>query len=279
MPTTLAAFDCLGLGISLGTLLILLSLETLSPLRERVEARLPRLTRNLVFAIIGGLIVRTMVVTTVLAAAALSHEHGFGLLAVLPLPAQAALPLGLLLLDASMYGWHRLNHAVPFLWRFHQVHHVDRDLDTSTALRFHPGELVLSVPFRALQALVLAPWPALALGHELATQVATAFHHANVRLPPRLERGVNLLLVTPRMHQIHHSIERHETDSNWSVIFSFWDRLARSYRSGTAEQQLVIGVPAYSAPADVTLGKLLGMPFAAQRSWSGDRAAARSSEA
>ena len=269
MPTPLAAFDRFGLGITVGTLLLLLALETWRPLRARVEARLPRFTRNLVFAIIGGAIVRALVVTTVLAMAALSHEHGFGLLAVLPLPVEAALPLGLLLLDASMYGWHRLNHAVAFLWRFHQVHHVDRDLDTSTALRFHPGELLLSVPFRALQALLLAPWPALALGHELATQVATAFHHANLRLPERLERGLNLVLVTPRMHQIHHSIVQHETNSNWSVIFSFWDRLARSYRAGSAEQPLVIGVPAYSAPADVALGKLLAMPFAAQRPWHG----------
>ena len=268
MPTTLAAFDRVGLGVTLGTLALLLVLESISPLRGRVEARMPRLARNLVFGILGGLIVRTLVVTTVLAVAGLSREHELGLLAVLPLPTLVLAPLGLLLLDASMYGWHRLNHAVAFLWRFHQVHHVDRDLDVSTALRFHPGELLLSVPVRALQALVLAPWPALALGHELATQVAVAFHHANVRLPQPLERRMNWLFVTPRMHQIHHSIVQRETDSNWAVIFSFWDRLARTYRLDVAEQQLVIGVPAYAAPSDVKLVNLLPMPFAPQRaSW------------
>jgi sterol desaturase/sphingolipid hydroxylase (fatty acid hydroxylase superfamily) len=213
-------------------------------------------------------IVRVMVVTTVLAAAALSRRYGFGLLSLVSLPGPAAASLGLLLLDASMYGWHRLNHSVGFLWRFHQVHHVDRDLDVTTALRFHPGELLLSVPFRALQALLIAPSPGLALGHELATQVATAFHHANVRLPERLERGLNLLIVTPRMHQIHHSIVQRETDSNWSVIFSLWDRLARTFRLDVQTTQLVIGVPAYAAPDDVTLRRSLQLPFVAQRpSW------------
>jgi sterol desaturase/sphingolipid hydroxylase (fatty acid hydroxylase superfamily) len=194
----------------------------------------------------------------------MAHARQLGLLALLPLPSVLLAPLGLLLLDATMYGWHRLNHHLPLLWRFHRVHHMDLDLDVSTALRFHPGELLLSLPFRAAQILLIGPWPALALGYELTMQMATAFHHSNWRMPRRIERAVGALLVTPRMHQIHHSIVERETDSNWSVVFSFWDRIARSYRCDISEQQLVIGLPAFRDPSQVSLGKALLLPFTRQ---------------
>jgi sterol desaturase/sphingolipid hydroxylase (fatty acid hydroxylase superfamily) len=266
--TTLTAFDRIGAPIVLCTVGLLLVLETLRPLRARVQARAPRWLRNGVFALAGGLIARGLVVTSVFALASLAHARGLGLLSIATLPAIVAWPLGVLLLDASMYGWHRLNHRVRFLWRFHRVHHADLDLDVSTALRFHPGELLLSLPFRAAQTLLLGPMPALALSYELLMQTATAFHHANLRLPRGFERALNALVVTPRMHQIHHSIVEDETDSNWSVVFSFWDRLARSHRDDVTEAQLVIGLPAFRQSEELTLARSAAMPFMRQRpSW------------
>jgi sterol desaturase/sphingolipid hydroxylase (fatty acid hydroxylase superfamily) len=235
-------------------------LETASPLRRRVERRALRWTHNAALGALSAIVVRSCVLTAVFATARRGRRaRGAGLLARVPAPLQV--PVGLALLDASMYAWHRLNHQVPLLWRFHRVHHVDTDLDVSTALRFHPGEQFLSIPFRALQTLMIGPSPELAVGYELALQTATAFHHANVRLPVRVDRGLRALLVTPRMHQIHHSIVPAETDSNWSVIFSIWDRLAATLRSDNDERHLTIGLPGRAVAAEPALRHLLRMPF------------------
>ncbi len=268
MHDTLTTFDQIAAPVVSGVILLLFALETMAPLRARVEGRVQRVTRNALFGLAGAIVVRGLVITLVVAVAGFAEASGVGLLPALALPPLVLAPLGFLLLDASMYGWHRLNHRVPLLWRFHRVHHVDLDLDVTTALRFHPGELLLSVPFRAVQTLLIAPSPALALGYELAMQIATAFHHSSWRLPARADRALNAVVVTPRMHQIHHSIVQRETDSNWSVVFSFWDRLAGSHRYDVTEAQLVIGLPAFRTPSEVTLGKVLAMPFVAQRaSW------------
>jgi sterol desaturase/sphingolipid hydroxylase (fatty acid hydroxylase superfamily) len=264
----LTSFDHVGAPAAFAIVLALFALEARRPLRARVEPGLRRIARNAVFGAAGGVITRAIVITAMVATARYAHRHGIGVLPLLErsgVPDVVAWPLLLLLLDASMYGWHRLNHQARWLWRFHRVHHVDLDLDVSTALRFHPGELLLSAPFRVAQTFVLGPTPLLALGYELAMQVATAFHHANWRLPLRFERVVQRVLVTPRMHQIHHSVVPEQTASNWSVIFSFWDRIAGSYRNDVDEAQLVIGVPELRAPRAVTLGKLLALPFARSR--------------
>ncbi|HET7341734.1 MAG TPA: sterol desaturase family protein, partial [Methylomirabilota bacterium] len=145
------------------------------------------------------------------------------------------------------------------------VHHTDLDLDVSTAFRFHVGELLLSVVWRSAQILAIGVSPALALGYEAALQAATAFHHSNWRLPPRLERALNLVLVTPRMHGIHHSVVEAETNSNWSVIFSWWDRAHRTLRLGVPDETLHIGLPAWRDPRELGVGRLLALPFRRQR--------------
>lgn len=246
-PYVVCAFAALGL------------LEAASPLRGRVERRTRRWLHNAALGALSALVVRACVLTVVCATARWGHRRGAGLVALLP--DRLALPLGVTLLDASMYAWHRMNHHAPLLWRFHRVHHVDLDLDVSTALRFHPGEQLMSVPFRALQTLVIGPSPQLAVGYELALQAATAFHHANLRLPEALERVLRALVVTPRMHQIHHSIVPAETDSNWSVVFSIWDRLAATLRSDADERRLTIGPPDRLLRAEPALPHLLRMPL------------------
>lgn len=271
----LNSFDRFGAPIVLGIAVALLALETKRPLRARVESRRRRLLRNVLLGLSGSAVVRLFVLTSVVSAAHFAQDHALGLdptLARAGLPVFVSGAIVFLLLDASMYGWHRMNHERPILWRFHRVHHVDLDLDVSTALRFHPGELLLSAPFRVLQTLVLGPTPALALVYELTMQVATSFHHANLALPRSLERGLQRVIVTPRMHQIHHSVVPDQTASNWSVIFSFWDRMFASYRDDVSERDISIGVPEYRALDDVTIGKLLRQPFVPSHRLKGEAA-------
>jgi sterol desaturase/sphingolipid hydroxylase (fatty acid hydroxylase superfamily) len=262
-------FNPLMAAVAGGAILSLFVLESWWPLRARVESRLRRVTRNASVGLLGAVIVRFGVLSVLVHAATFAQAHGLGLLPLLQTVGATGWPvwlLGFAVLDASMYAWHRVNHDWPLLWRFHRVHHVDRDLDVSTAFRFHPGELVLSLPFRALQTLLIGPPVWLALAYELAMQVATAMHHASWRWPRRFESVVQRVFVTPRMHQIHHSIVPQETSSNWSVVLSVWDRLAHSHRCDVSESNLVIGVPDCARPRDVTLGKLLASPFMPRRS-------------
>ena len=149
--------------------------------------------------------------------------------------------------------------------RFHQPHHVDLDMDASTALRFHFGEMLVSVPWRAAQVVAIGAGPfALSLWQTLVL-VEILFHHSNVELPARTERSLSWIVVTPRMHAVHHSIVPEETDSNWSNLLSVWDWLHGTLRRDVMEAEITIGVPAYRDPAEVTLPRVVEMPFVEQR--------------
>ncbi|PIR22560.1 MAG: hypothetical protein COV44_07090 [Deltaproteobacteria bacterium CG11_big_fil_rev_8_21_14_0_20_45_16] len=155
---------------------------------------------------------------------------------------------------------------IPLLWRFHNIHHVDPELDVSTSFRFHFGEVVLSCGFRFLQIILIGPTFSVFLIYETVFQLGTFFHHSNVRLPRRFERYLNLLIVTPRMHTIHHSQEKEETNSNFSAVLRVWDTLHRSLRRGIPENQIKIGVPAYPENEN-RLWSLLSLPFRLQRNY------------
>jgi sterol desaturase/sphingolipid hydroxylase (fatty acid hydroxylase superfamily) len=159
-----------------------------------------------------------------------------------------------------------LIHRAPFLWRFHKVHHVDLDLTASTALRFHFAEMALSVPWRAAQVLLIGGSPrALAIWQDFLF-LSVMFHHSNLRLPPKWERCLVRLIVTPRMHGIHHSIVEDETNSNWSSGLTVWDWLHGTLKLDLPQNAITIGVAAYREPNDVTLPKLIAMPFVDPRS-------------
>jgi len=188
-------------------------------------------------------------------------NKGFGVARWLPIPPALRFIVVFLILDYGNYLWHVLNHRIPLLWRFHLVHHTDLDLDTLTAFRFHFGEIIGSVFFRGLFVLLSGATSSQVLIYELLFEGATQFHHSNTRLPYRLEQGLNRLIVTPRMHGIHHSVNKNETDSNYSVIFSFWDRLHRTLRFDIQQTEIIIGVPEYRNAEEMTPGYLLTMPF------------------
>jgi sterol desaturase/sphingolipid hydroxylase (fatty acid hydroxylase superfamily) len=154
---------------------------------------------------------------------------------------------------------------VPFLWRFHLVHHIDMDLDTTSALRFHAIDMALSIPWRAAQVRVCG---ASSRAHALWQAfffVSVLFHHSNLRLPLALERVLVRALTTPRLHGIHHSIVQEETNSNWSSGLSVWDRLHGTLRTDVPQDAIVIGVPGYREPAGLTLAPSLALPFIEQR--------------
>jgi sterol desaturase/sphingolipid hydroxylase (fatty acid hydroxylase superfamily) len=148
----------------------------------------------------------------------------------------------LLLLDFLIYWWHRANHVVPFLWRFHAVHHLDRFLDTTTALRFHFGEVLLSALARAAVIVILGIPFASVLAFEALVLVATVFHHSNIRLPAAIERAISLLVVTPSIHWVHHHSVRRDTDSNYATVLSLWDKLFASRSATRRRPDLPIGV-------------------------------------
>ena len=193
------------------------------------------------------------------------ERRRWGLVPLLNLPAWLEVPLAVLLLDYTLFLWHILTHRVPFLWCFHLPHHVDLDMDASTALRFHFGEMLLSVPYRATQVVVIGVRPLALSIWQTATLMEILFHHSNVRLPPGAERWCSWLLVTPRMHGIHHSTVEDQANSNWSSGLAIWDRLHGTFRLDVPQKDIIIGVPAYRDPAEVTLPHVLAMPFGRQR--------------
>ena len=248
-------------AVALGAFGLLLWAEHRRALRASTEGKRRRVLRNV--AVAGVAAVATQLAERPLTAplARLVERRGLGLVPRLPLPGWARTAVAVLLLDYTLYLWHVLLHRVPVLWRHHKVHHADLDLDASTALRFHAGELLASAPWRAAQIVVIGVTPrALRLWQQLLL-LSVMFHHSNVRLPLGVERWLARLVTTPRLHGIHHSVVQEEMDSNWSSGLTLWDRLHGTLRDDVPQAALTIGVPAYPSPADVTLPRLMTMPY------------------
>ena len=160
-----------------------------------------------------------------------------------------------------MYAWHRANHRFPFLWRFHKVHHSDPEMDVSTAVRFHTGEILISAVLRLGVMAILGLSLRHVLIYDLLIIPVILFHHSNVRFPEKFDKYYRLLFASPAMHRIHHSPERIETDSNYSTIFSFWDRLARSFRLREKTIGVKYGLSEYGGTETESFQALALMPF------------------
>ncbi len=260
-------FDTIGMPLLGAAAAALFVLESRRQLRRRTRPKIERLLENGGVAAAALPALRLVLLPGMYAAAQQAKKHDFGLLHRLSLPKWARYTLGFLLLDYTNYLWHVLLHKSDLLWRFHNVHHIDLDLDLSTAWRFHIGENIASLPYRgAAVALLGVPAP-LVLFYEVIFEGCTAFHHTNWRLPFRIERLLCLAMVTPRMHGIHHSIVARETNSNYSVVFSWWDRLHHSLRLNVPQQEITIGTPAYRDPQEQSVARLFRLPFEKQRPW------------
>ncbi len=234
-------------------------------LRRTTEPKLKRNARNLVVAALGAIALQAAERPVVQPLTLLVERRRWGLLKRVRLPAWLEVALAVVLLDYTLYIWHYLTHRVKWLWRFHVVHHVDLDLDASTALRFHFAELALSVPWRVGQIVGIGVSPLSFSVWQTLLFLSIMFHHSNVRLPIDVERALNRFIVTPRMHGIHHSMVREETDSNWSSGLTLWDWLHGTLCLNVPQHEISIGVPAYRESEDVKLENILEMPFTSQR--------------
>lgn len=239
--------------------------ERKRPLRRRNQAEPRRTLRNLA---LGGMSLATVALLqkpTVDRLSELVERRRIGLAQRLPLPDWARDAVAFLALDYTIYLWHVLTHRVEFLWRFHLVHHIDLDMDTTTALRFHAADMVLSMPWRAGQVLLCGASPRAWQLWQAFFFTSVLFHHSNLRLPWWLERRLARVLTTPRLHGIHHDAVRGHTDSNWSSGLSLWDWLHGTGRLDVPQDDIVIGVPAFRKPEEVALGPSLRLPFGAQK--------------
>src|SRR5436189_3646064 len=217
--------DYVGRPLLACVFLALLWLQWRFPLRRHHFSMLHRLVRNFVLSIPGFAIVRFAMLPIPIAVAIWAQDRHVGLLNWLALSAWADAIATFLLMDYAYWWWHWANHMIPLFWRFHNVHHTDLDLDVSTAARFHCGEMVFSIGFLALAVVAFGILPIMLLVFFLCLEVATLFHHSNWLLHFLLYRILNLIVVTPRMNGIHHSIVQRETNSNSGNVFSWWDKL------------------------------------------------------
>jgi sterol desaturase/sphingolipid hydroxylase (fatty acid hydroxylase superfamily) len=251
-----------------GEFCLLLWLERRRPLRRAVEPKLRRSARNLSIAAVSALALQVTERPLIGSLVRLIERRRYGLLKQLSLPGWLEMPLAIVLMDYTLYLWHVLMHRSPWLWRLHLPHHVDLDLDASTALRFHFGELLISMGWRAGQVALIGVSPRGYSAWQELLMLSILFHHSNVELPIGLERRVSRIIVTPRLHGIHHSIIRDETDSNWSSGLTLWDWLHGTLKVNVPQQAITIGVPAYRKSQEVSLPKIMIMPFVNQRpSW------------
>jgi sterol desaturase/sphingolipid hydroxylase (fatty acid hydroxylase superfamily) len=256
----LLAWKAMIIGVWLALFFIL---ERLSPASawkptnpQQQFSQLRHLTQNTSLWLLNALI-SPLILLSVTAWAVNLHPSGPSV-ALFQAFGEYRIFIDLLLLDLWIYGWHRLNHRLPWLWRFHQVHHLDQQLDATSALRFHPGEVVLSALFRLPVILVFAMPLSSILVFEILVAVAAIFHHANLRLPGRVENALAAVVITPSIHWVHHHAVRADTDSNYGTLLSCWDRVFRSRSATLRSGAMVLGVEGLT---ENRLLKLILLPF------------------
>ncbi|AMN11690.1 sterol desaturase [Alteromonas macleodii] len=278
------------LSVFLGVFVLMAVLEALLPAREAVLSRKTRWLGNLSMVVMGALVSRILLPVTLVGVSLWAQQKGIGVFNVLldAVPADASssnqllnsgeplnnsstylvhiaiVTLSVLLLDMLIYWQHRLFHTVPMLWRFHKMHHADSHVDTTTGLRFHPVEIAMSLGIKAAAVVILGV-PAIAIViFEVALNGFALFNHANIRLPQKWDDRIGLVLITQRLHRIHHSQAKSESNSNYGFSVSWWDRLFNSFtpRAKQSDETLSIGqqdVPAVKENASIRA--LLLQPF------------------
>ncbi len=247
-----------------GTLLVMGLLEWLAPRKQRVAPRSARWLSHLGLVAINTLAARLLIPLSAVAAATWAQTSQWGLLNHVQWPVWAEFTLALVLLDLAIYGQHVLSHHVPLLWQLHKVHHADLDLDVTSGVRFHTLEILLSAVFKLGLVVVLGPSGVAVMVFEIILNAASLWSHSNVRLPLEVDRWLRLVLVTPDMHRVHHSVLVHETNSNYGFQLPWWDFLFRTYTAQpeAGHEGMVIGLANPREETEVVrLTGLLAMPF------------------
>jgi len=247
-------------GVAVGALVVI---ERSRPLRRQREPGPGRVARNLAIGVLAAGTTAASQLPIIKPVQSLAERRRLGLLRWIGVPKALRVVLGFLLLDYTVYLWHQLNHRSSFLWRFHSVHHADRDLDSSTGIRFHFGELALAAGFRAAQILLLGVDRDTVRLYSQALLLSVLFHHSNLELPETVESQLQAIIVTPRMHGIHHATRGDWMNTNYSSLLSVWDRLHRTLQLDVAQPAITIGVDGLQAADEVTLERSLALPFQA----------------
>ncbi|HQY45286.1 MAG TPA: sterol desaturase family protein [Paracoccaceae bacterium] len=224
----------LRLGVFLGLFVLFALSERYAPRRPLTARVAARWLTNWAFVLLDTITLRLMAVVLPLLAvgAALdAGQRGLGLLNQIDLPGWVEVQLAILLLDLAIWAQHLITHKVPLFWRFHRVHHADADMDVTTAIRFHPVEIAASMLLKIGLVYLLGPSALAVVLFEILLNGTALFNHANIALSARADRIIRTFLVTPDMHRVHHSVHRHEHDSNFGFALSLWDRLFRTYRA------------------------------------------------
>ncbi|MDQ6979125.1 MAG: sterol desaturase family protein [Mariprofundaceae bacterium] len=245
---------------------IMAILEYRFPRRPLDQAKSTRWLGNISLVVLDTIVARfmfTLLGATTIAMAWWVQDHGWGLLPLLHLPTLVTVITAIVLLDLVVYWQHRVFHRVPWLWRLHQVHHADRNLDVSSGLRFHPLEIILSLLIKLAALILLGAPPWAVLLFEVILNGMAMFNHANVKLPLRLDALLRYLVMTPDAHRIHHSVLVEETNSNYGFNISAWDRFFGSYRQHpqAGQDDMTIGLPEYQQAPTERLGWMLLLPW------------------
>jgi sterol desaturase/sphingolipid hydroxylase (fatty acid hydroxylase superfamily) len=258
------------LGVFVAVFLAMAAIELLLPKRKLSMSKGRRWLTNLGIAVVDTLMLRLMTLVAVpiaaVAAAFYAERHGLGLLNNVSWPGWVKLVVALLVLDFAIWFQHLVSHKVPIFWRLHQVHHADRDIDVTTAVRFHPVEIALSMVWKIVVVVPLGASPFAVFLFEVILNACATFNHANIALPTWLDRFVRIFIVTPDMHRVHHSVLRTEHDRNYGFNLSLWDRLFRTYLAepSAGQQGMTIGLNPYQSEAPTRFGWSLWLPFGPQ---------------
>ena len=258
-------------SVLLGVFLVMAVIELGWPKCVLSVSKRRRWFTNVGIAAAGTAVLRLMAILAVpiaaVAAAFYAQKHGIGLLNQVAWPAWVEILVALLILDLAIWFQHLVSHKVPIFWRLHQVHHADRDIDVTTAVRFHPVEIGLSMLWKIAIVIPLGASPFAVFLFEVILNACAMFNHANIALPCWLDRIVRLFIVTPDMHRVHHSVLRREHDSNYGFNLSLWDRVFHTYTAQpeAGHQNMTIGLTPYQTEDPVRFGWSLWLPFRSER--------------
>ena len=250
-------------GLFLSLLLLLLLAESLWPRRGRTQTRMTRWRTNFGMTILNTVVIKLMGPVTAITCAAYAASQDWGLFNQIDLPFWAEFIAVMLILDLTIYIQHVATHKIPVLWRLHKVHHADRDFDTTTALRFHPVEILLSMIYKCALVLLLGPAIFAVLIFEVLLNSSAMFNHANLRLPLWLDRILRTVIVTPDMHRVHHSVYENETNSNYGFFLPWWDRIFKTYtpQPKDGHDDMAIGLSSYQTEKPAKFLWALKLPF------------------
>lgn len=264
MPDMLLTHEPVIRGsVFISVLLAMVIWEIAAKRRQQTIGRRQRWPSNLAIMVLDTMIVRLVFPLAAVGAAFVASERGWGLFNIVETPGWLALTLSVLILDLAIYFQHRLFHAIPWLWRLHRMHHADLEFDVTTGLRFHPLEILISMGIKLVVVMLLGASAVAVLIFEVMLNATSMFNHGNVHLPASVDRRLRLLLVTPDMHRVHHSIVRRETDSNFGFNVPWWDRLFGTYidQPTGGHLKMVIGIEQFRDANDLRLGRMLLQPF------------------